>query len=160
MEEMLVTLKNHDLPADDQEIEKHLAHFGLTDKRDRYPRDLSVGERQRTALAAITVHDPPIILLDEPTRGMDYANKEALSEILKSWRTRGKSILVITHDVEFAAELADRAVVLENGNITFLGSPQEVFTQTQTYRTQTSVLFPSTGWYRPQDVDPERIFFT
>jgi energy-coupling factor transporter ATP-binding protein EcfA2 len=158
LEEMRVTLNNHNRPVDAESIEAHLAQFKLADKRDRYPRDLSVGERQRTALAAITIHDPPIILLDEPTRGMDYENKALLREILKSWRSKGKSILVVTHDVEFAAQLADRVAILEDGNLIFQGAPEEAFTQFPPYRTQTAKIFPSTGWYRPQDFDPSRIF--
>lgn len=153
IEEMRVTLTNHNLPINVLCIQEHLSSFDLQDKSERYPRDLSVGERQRTALAAITVHDPPIILLDEPTRGMDYENKHELSKILKTWRVLGKSILVVTHDVEFAALLADRVAILEKGELTFLGSPKEAFTQFPEYRTQTANLFPLTGWYRLEDLD-------
>ncbi len=80
-----------------------LTLFGLSNHQDDYPRDLSVGERQRTALASITVHDPDFILLDEPTRGLDYENKTRLVQLFQNWRSRNKGILVVTHDIEFAA---------------------------------------------------------
>ena len=160
MEEMKVTLTNHNLPIDNEEIIRHLSNFDLQDKRMRYPRDLSVGERQRTALAAITVHDPPIILLDEPTRGMDYGNKRELNEVLNNWRSCGKAILVVTHDIEFAAQLADRVVILQQGEITFSGSPQEAFTQFRSFQTQTSMIFQNQGWYKPDDVDPSLCLHT
>jgi energy-coupling factor transport system ATP-binding protein len=157
IDEMRITLTNHNLPVDDLKIRKHLSFFDLQDKSERYPRDLSVGERQRTALAAITVHKPAIILLDEPTRGMDYENKSKLGNILKNWRSNGKSILVVTHDIEFAAQLADRVMLIERGEIMFTGSPQKAFTQFPAYQTQTSVLFPTTSWYKPEDLEPSSL---
>lgn len=156
-EELHLTLSNHHLPINPEHIQHHLVRFGLDDKAARYPRDLSVGERQRTALAAITVHDPPVILLDEPTRGLDYTNKLAIAALLANWRQRGKAILVTTHDVEFAAQLADRVLLLEAGKIRYQGSPGPAFTQFPNFRTQTAELFPATGWYRPQDVQTDRI---
>jgi len=120
--------------------------------KNRYPRDLSVGERQSTALAAITVHEPEIIFLDEPTRGLDYHAKRNLSKIIKSWRNENRSILLVTHDVEFSASVADRVVVLENGRIRFNGTPQKVFSDYPGYRTQTARLFPKKGWVIPEDI--------
>jgi energy-coupling factor transport system ATP-binding protein len=156
-EELRLTLTNHSLPIDSDHIQGHLTRFGLEDKAARYPRDLSVGERQRTALAAITVHDPPVILLDEPTRGLDYTNKLAIAALLADWRRQGKAILVTTHDVEFAAQLADSVIILNAGEIQYQGDPGPAFTQFSDFRTQTANLFPSTGWYRPQHVQIDRI---
>jgi energy-coupling factor transport system ATP-binding protein len=130
----------------------HLDRFGLAEKQDHYPRDLSVGERQRTALAAITVHQPTIILLDEPTRGMDYKNKAALSRLMLDWRNEGRSICLITHDVEFAALIADRVILLEEGRIRFNGNPKEAYTKFSRYQTQTAKIFPGKHWIRPSDI--------
>ncbi|MEA3327182.1 MAG: ATP-binding cassette domain-containing protein [Chloroflexota bacterium] len=152
LDELHITLKNHNKEINDDEITQFLKFFNLEDKQDHYPRDLSVGERQRTALAAITVHDPPIIILDEPTRGLDYANKKTLAERLISWRKTGKAILVVTHDIEFAAQLADRVTILEKGEIVFSGSPTKAFTQFPAYQTQTARLFPGTNWIIPDDL--------
>lgn len=152
IEELEVTLKNHNLQKNPESLSAFLEMFGLQDKKYNYPRDLSVGERQRVALAAITVHEPQIIFLDEPTRGLDYQAKFDLGMILKHWRDQGKSILLVTHDVEFAAALSDRAVILEAGKILFSGSPKIAFTQFHAYRTQTATLFPNTNWITPQDI--------
>ena len=152
LEELQITLKNHNLEKEKDELITFLQQFNLAEKSLRYPRDLSLGEIQRTALAAITIHDPEIILLDEPTRGLDYAVKRNLAEILQQWRNVGKSILLITQDVEFAARVADRAAILEAGKIIFSGSPRVAFTQFPTFQTQTARIFPGKGWILPQDI--------
>jgi energy-coupling factor transport system ATP-binding protein len=151
-EELEITLKNHGLPINPDRLSQFLSEFDLAQKENAYPRDLSVGERQRTALAAITVHQPRVIFLDEPTRGMDYRNKESLARTLKTWRQAGVAILLVTHDTEFAATLSDRVAVLEEGQCIFYGSPQVVFTKFPQYRTQTATLFPAMNWIVPDDI--------
>ena len=155
-EELAVTLRNHGLPEDQFSIASLLNMLGLGEKMNAYPRDLSVGERQRVALASIAIHDPEIIFLDEPTRGMDYGAKLDLSSILKVWRDQGKSIMLITHDVEFASIFADRIAILEEGKLLFSGSPRVALTHFPAYRTQTATLFPGTNWITPSDL-PESI---
>jgi energy-coupling factor transport system ATP-binding protein len=152
IDELKITLRNHGQDINKVNIHAFLDHFGLAEKGHRYPRDLSVGERQRTALAAITVHDPEIIFLDEPTRGLDYQAKKALTALFQQWRRQGKAIVLITHDVEFAAHLADRVAILEDGKLVFSGPPVIAFTTFPPYQTQTARLFPRTGWIMPEDV--------
>lgn len=152
LDELKITLGNHNLNRGDSKLSQFLEQFNLGDKQHRYPRDLSVGERQRTALASITVHDPQIILLDEPTRGLDYNAKQSLSEIFFRWRNAGKAILLVTHDVEFAALLADRVAILENGSVVFDGDPRIGFRQFPTFTTKTAQIFPQTNWVTPGDV--------
>jgi energy-coupling factor transport system ATP-binding protein len=152
IDELKITLKNHNRDINKVNFHAFLEHFGLRDQGDRYPRDLSVGERQRTALAAITVHDPEIIFLDEPTRGLDYQAKKALSLLFHQWRQAGKAIVIVTHDVEFAAHLADRVAILEEGKLVFTGKPVTAFTTLPPYQTQTARLFPGKGWIIPEDV--------
>jgi len=152
LEELKTTLNNHNLKRSEEELLDFLGFFGLEPMKNRFPRDLSVGERQRTALAAITVHDPRVILLDEPTRGMDYDAKDQLASLTKTWRDAGKAILLVTHDVELAAMLSDRTVILKTGHIQFDGSPQIAFTQFPDFQTQMAKLFPGTGWITPDDV--------
>lgn len=150
--EMRVTLKNHNLNKTQDEIASFLTLFGLQYKQNDYPRDLSVGERQRVAVAAITIHSPQIIFLDEPTRGLDYQAKMELANLMKNWRDQNKSILLITHDVEFAAILADRVAILEEGRIVFTGHPKIAFSRFESYLTQTAKIFPDMNWITPQDI--------
>ncbi|MFY9157878.1 MAG: ABC transporter ATP-binding protein [Brevefilum fermentans] len=155
IDELKITLKNHGKDAEGLDFYVFLKSFDLGHLGDQYPRDLSVGERQRTALAAVTVHDPRIIFLDEPTRGMDYDAKKRLNFLFHHWRQLGKAILLVTHDVEFAARLADRVVILENGNLMFCGAPRTAFTEFPAYQTQTARVFTDTGWITPDDIPPD-----
>jgi energy-coupling factor transport system ATP-binding protein len=84
---------------------------------ERDPRDLSGGERTRVALAIVTCGDPLVVVLDEPTRGMDPAHKSALSALVRRWSARGRCVVVVTHDVEFAARTVSRVVLLGDGGV-------------------------------------------
>ena len=99
-----------------------LAAFGLTALADRYPRDLSSGERQRAALAATLAGGPALVLLDEPTRGMDLAARRSLAAAVHSLTERGSAVVVATHDTDLAAELADRTIALRGGRAIDLGA--------------------------------------
>lgn len=111
-EELALTLQNHNLPPDSPVANRLLTQLGLADMADMYPRDLSVGQRQRVALGAVTVTEPTLILLDEPTRGLDFRAKEALADIWQAWLVQGKGILLITHDAALVAQVADRVISL------------------------------------------------
>jgi energy-coupling factor transporter ATP-binding protein EcfA2 len=129
-----------------------LKRLNLLDKVDAYPRDLSVGERQRVALAAVTVTRPGALLLDEPTRGLDYAAKRELERLLHGWRDDGMAILVVTHDVELAAAIADRVILMSQGEIIAEGEAAEVMATSPLFAPQIAKLFPSTGWLTTDDV--------
>jgi len=152
MDELRITLGNHHLPVRDEALIRFLSVLGLDGLSERYPRDLSVGERQRTALATVTITEPPVILLDEPTRGLDYASKERLMGILNAWRESGKAILLITHDVEFAVSVSDRLVLMDHGQVVNSGRPAEVLRGQRLFTPQIAQLFPDTGWLSLQDV--------
>ena len=94
-----------------------LERFNLQTLSDLDPRDLSAGQRQRAALAAILVGDPELVLLDEPTRGADAAARRALFTALDHLTSRGAAVLVATNDHEFAAAAADRVLELEGGEV-------------------------------------------
>lgn len=151
-EELQISLKNHGMHKSQEELSSFLTKFGLEEKQDAYPRDLSIGERQRVALAAMTIIEPEIILLDEPTRGLDYKAKSTLKILLKAWTDKHIAILLVTHDVEFAASVADRVLILEAGEAKFIGHPRIAFTKFQPYQTQTARLFPESGWISPDDL--------
>ncbi|MGZ6273590.1 MAG: AAA family ATPase, partial [Candidatus Limnocylindrales bacterium] len=92
-----------------------LGVFGLLAFSDRNPRDLSSGERQRSALAATLAGCPTLALLDEPTRGMDPAARQSLGAAVRGLTAAGSAVVIATHDSELIAELADRTVELRDG---------------------------------------------
>ena len=150
-EELQITLRNHGIPESGQ-LGALLEQLQLTACARRYPRDLSVGERQRVAIGAIMVSEPQALLLDEPTRGLDYAAKQRLAELLRTWRRAGKAILLVTHDVEFVVEVADRVVILGRGELIADGKPADVLNSSPLFAPQVARLFPDTGWITTRDV--------
>jgi energy-coupling factor transport system ATP-binding protein len=99
------------LGADVQRARSALAQLGLAEHEHRHPRDLSAGERERLALAAVLATEPELLVLDEPTRGVDPERKQELARLLRAEAPR-RGTLVVTHDLPWAAEVADRIVEL------------------------------------------------
>ena len=128
-----------------------LAQLGLADLADAYPRDLSGGEAQRAALAAILVADPRILLLDEPTRGLDYAAKAMLGTHLRDLAANGRTIIMSTHDVELVAAYADRVALLGDGELVVEGPVREILSDSLIFSPQIAKLFPGSGWLTVAD---------
>ena len=149
-EELRVTLRNHSQPETGQ-VDELLGRLGLAALAERYPRDLSVGERQRVALAAVTVTRPGGLLLDEPTRGLDYGAKDELAALLRQWRDAGAAILLVTHDVEFVATVADRVLMLGRGGLVAQGTPLAVLGNSPLFAPQVARIFPNRGWLTAAD---------
>lgn len=105
---------------------------------DMHPYDLSGGEQQLLALAKVLSTKPKLLLLDEPTKGVDANTKKQLTGILKSLRETGMTIVLVTHDVEFAAETADRCAMFFRGQIVSDGTPREFFSRNSFYTTPIS----------------------
>lgn len=101
----------------------------------RHPYDLSGGEQQRAALAKVLLLEPKILLLDEPTKGLDGAFKEKLANILKRLQVAGATIVLVSHDVEFCAKYADRCALFFDGNVVTQGSPRTFFAGNSFYTT-------------------------
>jgi energy-coupling factor transporter ATP-binding protein EcfA2 len=152
-DELDITLQNHNLdPALlNQSPAELLERLELGEYVDSYPRDLSVGQRQRVALGAVIVPEPRIVLLDEPTRGLDYRAKRRLMEIWDQWRSEGIGFLLVTHDVELVARACDRVLILEQGVIIADGPTAEVLDSSTIFRPQLSRLFPGFGWLTVND---------
>jgi energy-coupling factor transport system ATP-binding protein len=120
--ELEFTLKNLKIHKD-QWVERMDWVLGVLDLerfRHSFPRDLSCGERERAALASILVGKPKILILDEPTRGMDYWNKMKLAAILESLKGQGMTTILVTHDYRFVAEHASRVLLLRDGQLSDL----------------------------------------
>ena len=102
---------------------------------DRHPYDLSGGEQQRTALAKVLLQDPDILLLDEPTKGLDNDFKELFADILRQLTDRGICVIMVSHDVEFCAKYADRCALFFDGGIVTEDGPQPFFAGKSFYTT-------------------------
>ncbi len=112
--------------ATDPAIDHWLGTLGLGDLAGRHPRTLSSGERQRAAIAAVGVGGATVLLLDEPTRGMDAESRTALEHAIRGHAGAGGAVVLATHDVELAARVATRAVVLGDGDVVAAGPAREV----------------------------------
>ncbi|MFC9248095.1 energy-coupling factor ABC transporter ATP-binding protein, partial [Streptomyces sp. NPDC057136] len=113
---------------------------------DTHPRDLSEGQRLALALAVVLTGRPPLLLLDEPTRGLDYAAKARLVGILRGLAAQGHAIVLATHDVELAAELAQRVVILADGEIVADGPTAEVVVSSPAFAPQTAKILAPQEW--------------
>lgn len=151
-QELETTLRNHHLPTESTVIEHLLAQLGIQSKANDYPRDLSTGEKQRVALGAVVVTQPDLIILDEPTRGLDQLIKNALLALLMEWNQNGKTILMVTHDVEFAAAFASRVLILEDGQIISQGNPRKIMRTHPRYTPQIAQLYHDTDWLTLDDI--------
>jgi len=141
-DEILFTLKHLgvELREARQRVERVLDEFGLRAYRGHYPRSLSGGERQRVALASVVAAEPAVLVLDEPTRGLEYELKQKLMSFLRDYTTRGKAVVLVTHDVETVAAYADRVVLLEEGMVLREGEPHYVLPLTPLFAPQVSRL--------------------
>lgn len=130
-EEIVYILKN--LGFDGAEIavrvDETLEMFGLKEYRKQYPRSLSGGERQRVAVASVLVARPEVLILDEPTRGMEYRLKSELMRFLSGYIEKGNTVVLVTHDVETVAEYADRVILLSEGRVVVDGNKRDVLSR-------------------------------
>ena len=115
-----------------------LLPFDFAPLMDKHPYDLSGGEQQLLALAKVLATQPRLLLLDEPTKGIDAAAKMRLIGVLKALKMQGMTLVIVTHDVEFAAECADRCCFMFRGQIVSSGTPQDCFSQNSFYTTAVS----------------------
>ena len=102
---------------------------------ESHPYDLSGGEQQRTALAKVLLTDPKILLLDEPTKGIDNFFKLKFADILKKLKASGVTVLMVSHDVEFCAKYADIVGMFFDGNVITANTPKKFFAQNSFYTT-------------------------
>lgn len=111
-----------------------------------HPRDLSEGQRLALALAIVLTGRPPLLLLDEPTRGLDYAAKARLVDVLRALAAEGHAIVLATHDVELAAELARRVVILADGEIVADGPTPQVVVSSPAFAPQVAKIMAPQEW--------------
>ena len=119
---------------------------------DRHPRDLSEGQRLALALAIVVAPAPALLLLDEPTRGLDYPSKDRLIDVLRELARDGHAIVLATHDVELAARVADRAVVLADGQVITDGPARQVVCHSPVFAPQVAKVLAPEEWLTVDEV--------
>ncbi len=149
-EELLETLQHRRASNASAAIDGHLRAWNIEPLAERNPRDISVGQQQRVAIAAMLAHEPPVWLLDEPTRGADAGAKAWLAERLRTHAAGGGAAIVATHDIESAARYATRVIALEGGRIVHDSTAVGAFGTDGPFPTQVAGLVP--GALTPQDV--------
>lgn len=120
---------------EDAHVDASSLPFELSHLFEKHPYDLSGGEQQLLALAKVLATNPRLLLLDEPTKGLDAEKKRILIDILRKLKADGVTVLAVTHDVEFAAACADRCALFFRGNIVSCGTPHEFFSENCFYTT-------------------------
>jgi energy-coupling factor transport system ATP-binding protein len=119
---------------------------------DRHPRDLSEGQRLALALAIVVAPSPQLLLLDEPTRGLDYPSKDRLIGVLRALAEDGHAVVLATHDVELAARVADRVVVLANGQVITDGPARQVVCHSPIFAPQVAKVLAPDEWLTVDEV--------
>jgi energy-coupling factor transport system ATP-binding protein len=148
-EEIATTLEWKHRSGDPESL---LAAFGLPPSvLDTHPRDLSAGQRQLIAIVAVAATGTPVLLLDEPSRGLDPASKLRLVSFLRSYVTGERAVMLATHDVELAALVADRVIMLASGDVVAEGSPADVLGDSPVFAPQTARVF-GPEWLTPAQV--------
>jgi len=128
-EELIYGPKNLNYPPEkiEEVVTKVSKELGLYDLLDKNPFELSMGQRQIIAVASVLTMEPEILIVDEPTTGQDPKGSHKIMNLMKSLNEQGKTIIVITHDMNLAAEYSDRIIVMNQGKKLLEGSPREVF---------------------------------
>lgn len=121
-------------------------------RREQHPRDLSEGQRLALVLAIQLTAAPGVVLLDEPTRGLDYSAKDRLAGIVRDLAGRGTAVVVATHDVEFVATVADRVVVLADGEVVADGPTADIVVASPAFAPQVAKILAPQRWLTVADV--------
>lgn len=150
-DEVRATLRGRGRAGGREAVAAEAERFGVAGLLDLDPQELSGGQRTRAALAAVAAGDPDLILLDEPTRGIDEPGKRHLASLLAGWSRRGKAVVLATHDVELAARVATRVVLMAEGEIVLDGPPREALAASLTFSTQMNKVFGDPGILTVED---------
>lgn len=136
-EDLLEIFQGRHIPKETQEekVARVVTLCRLEELLNRHPYDLSGGEQQRAALAKVLLLDPDILLMDEPTKGLDGSFKQIFADIVKTLQARGVTVLMVSHDVEFCAEYAGRCALMFDGGIVTEGPPRAFFSGNSFYTT-------------------------
>ena len=131
-----VELKKMNKAAAKTKAMELLSRVGLADKADAYPHQLSGGQQQRVAIARSLSMNPDIMLFDEPTSALDPEMVGEVLAVMKELAAAGMTMIVVTHEMGFARDVADRVIFMADGGIVEEGTPEEIFTDPQNPRTK------------------------
>lgn len=129
-------VKKADVKVSEEKAMKLLAKVGLAEKRNEYPDRLSGGQQQRVAIARALAMDPQVMLFDEPTSALDPEMVGEVLQVMKEMAQEGMTMVVVTHEMGFAREVADRVIFMDGGYIVEEGTPAELFDNTKHDRTK------------------------
>ncbi|WP_427109173.1 amino acid ABC transporter ATP-binding protein [Lysinibacillus xylanilyticus] len=129
-----INVKRMDKAAAIKKSEDLLTKVGLFEKRNEYPNRLSGGQKQRVAIARALAMDPKVILFDEPTSALDPEMVKEVLAVMKNLADTGMTMLIVTHEMGFAREVADRILFLDGGKLIEDASPEQFFTSPSTQR--------------------------
>ena len=118
----------------EKEAEQLLERVGLLDKKDAYPRQLSGGQKQRVAIVRALIMKPEILLFDEVTAALDPEMVREVLDVMLELAKEGSTMVIVTHEMQFARAVADRIVFLDGGEIVEMSAPEQFFTQPETER--------------------------
>lgn len=128
------TVKRTDGKTARTEALELLEHVGLLEKKDQYPNELSGGQQQRVAIARALAMEPSVLLFDEPTSALDPELVGEVLAVMKSLADRGSTMLIVTHEMAFARDVADEIAMMDDGEIIARGTPTEVINQSDHVR--------------------------
>ena len=128
-----IKVKGMEKAAAEEKARKLLETVGLADKAEKYPASLSGGQKQRVAIARALAMDPEIMLFDEPTSALDPEMVGEVLNVMKNLAENGMTMVIVTHEMGFAREVADRVLFIDEGNILEQGTPAELFGNPQSF---------------------------
>lgn len=131
-----IQVKKESKAVAEQKANDLLEQVGLSDKRDSFPNSLSGGQQQRVAIARALAMNPDVMLFDEPTSALDPEMVGEVLSVMKSLADSGMTMAIVTHEMGFAKEVADRVIFMDAGVIQEEGTPAEIFDNPQNSRTQ------------------------
>lgn len=132
--EPLITVKNLQKEVAYDISLKALKSVGMQEKINSFPKQLSGGQQQRVRIARAAAIEPKIMLFDEPTSSLDPESIQGILELIKEQRDKGYTMLIVTHEMNFARQVSDRIFVMENGSFIESGSPEEIFNRSDNPR--------------------------
>jgi polar amino acid transport system ATP-binding protein len=129
-----IRVKREDRAVAQQRADALLERVGLADKRNAYPRQLSGGQQQRAAIARALAMEPRLVLFDEPTSALDPELVNEVLDVMRDLAASGMTMIVVTHEMDFARDVADRVALIDNGQVIEEGPVSEILTMPKTER--------------------------